>query len=56
MQKRDAVVEAAKPQRAELAKQRKEDEDKALSVLSKQQQEKWRQMLGAPFPLSRGGS
>jgi hypothetical protein len=52
-QKRLAVIDAAKPERATLEKQRAADEAKALGLLTKPQKGKWKELTGAPFPLTR---
>jgi hypothetical protein len=51
--KRNAVVEAATPERKKLQALRKADEDKALAMLTPKQQLAWKDLLGQPFPLTR---
>lgn len=51
--RRAQVVQDAKPERAALAKRRDADEAKALSVLSKSQMARWKELLGVPYPLAR---
>ncbi len=53
VKKRNEVISAAAPQRTQLAKERRADEDKALGVLSAKQKTTWKELLGNPVVLSR---
>ena len=52
-QKQREVVQAAAPQQDALAKQRSADEKKALSLLTASETKRWKNLLGAPFLLTR---